>query len=180
MKGCRVQDSTQGCGDDVTWATRLAEGGDLETVAALLSATNRHYWGAQAGGEPAARNAAASLLSGASSCRMLLGFRNGRAVAYITFAVLFPSPNMGGAFFMKDLFVIDGERGTGVGEKMMSAAAGLALDWGCCRFDWTAETSNPRALAFYDRLSARRVTEKVYFRVTGADLERLAGEVGPR
>lgn len=157
------------------WATRLAEDGDLETVADLLLATNRHYWGAQAGGAAAVGDAAGALVTGRQGSRMLLGFREDRAVAYITFAILYPSPDMGGAFFMKDLFVIDGERGNGVGEKMMRSAAALAVAWGCCRFDWTAEIGNPRALAFYDRLSARRMPEKVYFRMTGTELERLAG-----
>ena len=64
------------------------------------------------------------------------------------------------------------------GEKMMRAAAALAVEWGCCRFDWTAEKDNVRALAFYDRLSAQRVDEKVYFRAVGTDLLRLAG-TGP-
>lgn len=160
---------------DPEWATRIAEEGDLEAVAGLLLATDRFYWGEQDGAETAAQRAAASILTEPSSCRMLLGIHEGRVVAYITFAVLFPSPNQDGSFFMKDLFVVDGMRGNRFGDKMMRAAAALAVEWGCCRFDWTAETGNQRALAFYDRLSARRVEEKVYFRLDGADLVRLAG-----
>ena len=167
--------STNRQGPEPVWATRIAEEGDLEVVAGLLLATDRFYWGAQDGAETAARRAATSILGGPSSCRMLLGLQTGRAVAYITFSVLFPSPNQDGSFFMKDLFVVDGMRGNGFGEKMMRAAAALAVEWGCCRFDWTAETGNHRALAFYDRLSARRVEEKIYFRLVGADLARLAG-----
>ena len=153
----------------------MAGDGDLQMVAELLLATDRYYWGERDGAGAAAQRAAAAILDGASSCRMLLGVRGEQAVAYITFALLYPSPNQGGAFFMKDLFVVDDARGEGLGERMVRRAAALAVEWGCCRFDWTAEKSNPRALAFYDRLSASRLDDKVYFRVAGSDLTRLAG-----
>lgn len=172
--GRKVDSSTGTRADGSAWATRIAGSGDLEVVAGLLLATDRHYWGERDGAAAAARRAAAAILSGSSTCRMLLGIQDDRPVAYITFALLYPSPNQGGALFMKDLFVIDEARGGGVGERMMRGAAALAVEWGCCRFDWTAETGNPRALAFYDRLSAGRVDEKVYFRVSGSDLARLA------
>jgi ribosomal protein S18 acetylase RimI-like enzyme len=57
---------------------------------------------------------------------------------------------------------------------MLEYLARLAVSRGCVRLDWTAETSNPRALAFYDRLGARRVTEKIYFRVDGDMLQKWA------
>ena len=173
--GRQMKSSTDSGVGGSAWTTRIAGKGDLDVVAGLLLATDRHYWGERDGAEAAAQRGAAAILGSASTCRMLLGVRGDRAIAYITYALLYPSPNQGGAFFMKDLFVIDDVRSEGVGERMMRAAAALAVEWGCCRFDWTAEKSNPRALAFYDRLSAGRADEKVYFRVTGSELRRLAG-----
>jgi hypothetical protein len=41
----------------------------------------------------------------------------------------------------------------------MGFLARLAVERGCVRFDSTAETDNPEALAFYDRLGAGRVAE---------------------
>jgi hypothetical protein len=52
----------------------------------------------------------------------------------------------------------------------------LPLERGCTRFDWTAETGNSEALTFYDRLGARRVEEKVYFRFDGEALKALAAK----
>ncbi len=154
--------------------TRIAVRQDLDTVASLLLATNRHYWGVRDGAEAASRHAAEALLADDADCRMLLGFLHDMVVAYATFAILHPAPNEHGVLFMKDLFVLDGGRGRGVGEAMMRRIAGLAVERGCHRFDWTAETDNPRALAFYDRLAADRVTEKVYFRFAGARLADFA------
>jgi len=56
----------------------------------------------------------------------------------------------------------------------MRFLARLAVERGCVRFDWTAETDNPDALGFYDRLGARRVADKVYYRFDGEALQRLA------
>ena len=42
---------------------------------------------------------------------------------------------------------------------------------GAVRLDWTSETTNPRAVDFYDRIGAQRVTEKVYFRFDGDRLK---------
>ena len=154
---------------------RIADEDDLDVVAALFKATNQHYWGAQEGAEAAARRAAEALLQDRSDCRAMLGWLDGKPVAYATFAVLYPGPTEHGVLFMKDLFVHGDQRGKGLGEEMMRRIAALAVERGCSRFDWTAETSNPRAIAFYDLLAAERVEEKVYFRFSGENLARFAG-----
>jgi len=59
----------------------------------------------------------------------------------------------------------------------MRFLARLAVERDCVRLDWTAETDNGAALSFYDRLGARRVAEKVYFRFDGDALAAFAGEV---
>ena len=158
-----------------TLKTRLAEPGDLNTVTALFLATLEHYWGSRADTAADARRSAEALLGGEADCRLLIGERDGRAIAYATFAIVYPSPGDRGTLFMKDLFVLADRRGGGTGEAMMRAVARIAAERGCARFDWTAETDNPRALAFYDRIAARRVTEKVYYRFAHDDLARFAG-----
>jgi len=75
---------------------------------------------------------------------------------------------------MKDLFVIAEERGGGVGKDLLSHLAKIGVARGCLRLDWTAESSNPEALAYYDRLGAARVAEKVYYRLDGDALRRWA------
>ena len=79
-----------------------------------------------------------------------------------------------GVLFLKDLYTGADARGAGVGETLMRYLARLAVERGCERFDWTAETNNPRAMAFYDRLGARRVTDKVYYRFDGDALTAFA------
>ena len=160
---------------DSALKTRIAEPGDLNTVTALFLATSEHYWGSRDDAAAGARRSAEALLGGEADCRMLIGERDGQAIAYATFALVYPAPGDRGTLFMKDLFVLAERRGGGTGEAMMRAVARIAAARGCARFDWTAETDNPRALAFYDRIAAQTVTEKVYYRFAGDDLARFAG-----
>ena len=57
----------------------------------------------------------------------------------------------------------------------MGHLARLALKRGCSRLDWTAETDNPDAIAYYERLGVPRLEEKVYFRLDGVRLAAFAG-----
>ncbi len=60
------------------------------------------------------------------------------------------------------------------GKALIAYVARLAVARGCARFDWTAERSNPSALAYYDRLGVPRVEDKVYYRLDGASLAKFA------
>jgi GNAT superfamily N-acetyltransferase len=93
-----------------------------------------------------------------------------------TFAILYPAPGMSGQLFMKDLFTVSEARGKGVGKAIMKFLAKHALERKCSRFDWTAETDNPKAIEFYDRLGVPRVKEKVYYRLTKEKLRSFAND----
>jgi len=145
----------------------------------LFHAIDLHYLGETAATrEAVADHVARDVLP--SGCEILIAERDGVAIGLITFAVLYPAPDLGGQLVMKDLFVVDAARGAGVGRIMLAHLARLAAERGCVRLDWTAETDNPRALAFYDRIGARRVTEKVYFRLDGELLKQMAAETPKR
>ena len=158
--------------------TRTAQAVDRDAAADLLLACNMHYFGAQDGAEAAARLAADGMIDGRLDSRMLIGWRGGDAVAFATYAILQPGPTGQPVLFMKDLFVLDADRSRGTGEAMLRALAAIAVAERCCRLDWTAEAHNTKALAFYDRLHADRLHEKVYYRFSGEGLARFAGATG--
>ena len=155
---------------------RAATADDSSVVAALLHATDVHYWG-DAAPAPADydRMVRDRVLAPGSGWEMVLAELDGRAVGYVTFVVLYPAPDLGAALYMKELFVLAEARSAGVGESLMQHVAGIALDRGCVRFDWSAESENAGALRFYDRIGGVRQTNKVYYRVDGAALRTLAG-----
>ena len=160
-------------------ATRFATPADAALVAELFLEAGRHYWGERPDDRAISRRAADQVLGDDAGSRLLLGFRAGDAVAFTCFAILQPGPSEQGVLFMKELFVRAHARGERIGEAMMGQMARLAVARGCQRFDWTAETGNPRAVAFYDGLAAPRVVEKVYFRLAGQRLADFAAAAAP-
>ena len=157
--------------------TRPASGDDAALLAELFQVLFAHYRGDAAPGPAAiARHVAHDILP--SGCEIVIAEQDGRAIGIATFAVLYPGPRLGGQLTMKDLFVRKEARGAGVGQALLRHLAGVAVARGCLRLDWTAETDNASALSFYDRLGARRVTEKVYYRVDGDLLQQWAAGAG--
>lgn len=153
---------------------RAAQAADHTSMAALLLACHRHYWGQRPGDTERTSRAVDHILNQPGSVTMLIGWRDDEPVGFATYTILHPAPTEAGTLFLKDLFVVPAERGRRTGETMLRHLAGLAVAQGCSRFDWTAETDNPKAIAFYQRLGASLVTEKVYFRFTGDDLASFA------
>jgi len=152
---------------------RLAGKDDAVALTELFHTMFAHYWGADAPSRPdVARHISCDVLP--SGCEIVIAEREGQAIGLATFAVLYPGPGLGGQLTMKDLFVLDHARDAGVGRALLTHLARIAVERGCLRLDWTGETSNPRALAYYDALGATRVTEKVYFRVDGDALKDWA------
>ena len=56
----------------------------------------------------------------------------------------------------------------------MRAAARLAVESGFARLDWIADRGDARLLSFYDTMGAVEQNEKVFLRLTGQALTRLA------
>ena len=153
---------------------RLAERGDEAVLGALFHASDVHFWGPAAASREAMAEHVRDSVLGAPTCETALAECGGAPTGFATFAILYPAPGPAGQLFLKNLFILANARGRGVGRAFMSFLARLAVDRGCSRFDWTAETDNPAALAFYDRLGAQRVEEKVYYRFDGEALKALA------
>jgi GNAT superfamily N-acetyltransferase len=158
----------------VTVEVRLATRADRDELVRLFHAIEAHYWGEAAPSRAVMAGHVDEAVLAPGSCEIAIAERDGRAVGLATFAVLYPAPGPAGQLFMKDLFTLAESRGQGVGRALMGFLARLAVGRGCVRFDWTAETDNPEALAFYDRVGAGRVAEKVYYRFDGETLQQFA------
>lgn len=75
---------------------------------------------------------------------------------------------------LKELYVSASARGRGAGEALMSWVARYAAQHGCGRIDWPVKASNARGIAFYERLGARLVEERLSYRLSGQALAALA------
>jgi GNAT superfamily N-acetyltransferase len=76
--------------------------------------------------------------------------------------------------YLEDLYVTPEGRGVGVGGALLRHLAGIALDRGCARFEWSVLDWNADAIAFYRSVGAVGQEEWTVQRVDGDALARLA------
>jgi GNAT superfamily N-acetyltransferase len=76
--------------------------------------------------------------------------------------------------YLEDLFVLPSHRGRGVGKRLLSHLAGLALERKCGRLEWWVLDWNESAIRFYESLGAVRMDDWTTYRLGGDALQRLA------
>ncbi|MGE0679561.1 MAG: N-acetyltransferase family protein [Candidatus Binatia bacterium] len=94
----------------------------------------------------------------------------------IGFALFFPTYSTWegrAGIHLEDIFVIEEERGTGVGYKLMTALAAIAVDRGYARLELSVLHWNP-AREFYHRLGLAHQKEWLPYRISGEVLKKLA------
>lgn len=100
----------------------------------------------------------------------------GLAAIALVYSLVEPTVDQGRQCQLKELYVRSSGRNRGVGRALMSWVAKYAADHGCCRIDWPVKASNAQGIAFYERLGAERVVDRLSYRLSGPGLEALAGE----
>lgn len=154
----------------------LATPDDLEIIIDLFHQIDLHYFGAGAPSTQAtAGHVKRTIFQEHCGVDVALALEGEAPVGIATFSILYPAPNLTGQLFMKDLYVSRTARSAGVGKALLRFLAQYALEKGCSRFDWTAESTNPEAVHFYDHLGIPRVPEKIYYRLSGDALQAMAG-----
>ena len=96
----------------------------------------------------------------------------GFALFFHNFSTFVGKPGL----YLEDLYVRQQFRGQGCGEALLRYLAGLALERGCGRFEWSVLDWNQRAIDFYKSLGAQPMAEWTLFRLTGDALTRLGAE----
>ncbi|RYG33169.1 GNAT family N-acetyltransferase [bacterium] len=80
--------------------------------------------------------------------------------------------------YLEDLFVLPEHRGKGIGRALLSHLAGIAVDRGYGRFEWSVLDWNEPAIGVYRRIGAVPLEEWTVQRLTGEALQKLAAERG--
>jgi len=94
----------------------------------------------------------------------------GFAISFCTYSTFLAKPGL----YLEDLFVWPEKRGRGFGKGLILHLAKLANQRGCGRMEWSVLDWNESAIAFYESLGAKRMTEWTICRLTGEALERFA------
>jgi GNAT superfamily N-acetyltransferase len=76
--------------------------------------------------------------------------------------------------YLEDIFVREEFRGHGIGGALMRRLAGIAVERGWARMEWSVLNWNTPAQGFYREQGARRLDSWTTWRLDGDALERLA------
>jgi GNAT superfamily N-acetyltransferase len=75
---------------------------------------------------------------------------------------------------LEDLYVTPASRGKGIGKALLARLAQIAIEQGCPRLEWDVLDWNAPAIAVYERIGARILTEWRIMRLSGDALQTLA------
>jgi GNAT superfamily N-acetyltransferase len=126
--------------------------------AATLSERLRRFLGAQPGYEA------------------LLAEVAGQCVGFAIYAPVFWTSDCELSLFLKEIYITDSARRSGIGRAMMAELAAIAEVRGWTRVVWTVDRHNSPALGFYRTLPGARQIDKFVYIQSGADLSRFAAE----
>lgn len=128
--------------------------------------------------EATEQSIAASLFGPGSPSRALICERDGaqgrEAIGFAVYFFNYSTWQAKKGMYLEDLFVRPTARGLGAGKRLLQHLAGIAVQEGCGRFEWSVLDWNQPAIDFYESIGARPQAEWVRYRMTGQALHDLA------
>ena len=98
------------------------------------------------------------------------GVPAGFALYFFNYSTFLAKPGL----YLEDLFVRTEYRGRGIGKALLLHLARRANDRSCGRMEWSVLDWNEPAIAFYEKIGARRMREWQICRLTGPALAQYA------
>ena len=137
---------------------------DTDELSTLLGEIEHYYGGDPTPGDPDQIRRA--LFSPHPAATVLLARDDHQILGLASYSFLWPAAGADTSLYLKELYVRETARRSGVARALMTALRKTATEAGCSRIEWTADTDNPAALAFYEALDAEQRNSKVFYHVT--------------
>jgi GNAT superfamily N-acetyltransferase len=146
----------------VTFAPARPE--DIQAIAHLLEELDQFYGGTitEPPGEQHAQIHEALFADG--SIQALLAWDEATLVGIASYSLLWPAAGLTRCLFLKELYVAESHRRSGVGKLLMTRLHEEAEKKHCSRVEWMTETDNTAAQRFYEELGAKPQTGKIFYR----------------
>lgn len=100
----------------------------------------------------------------------------GKLAGYAIYFFTFSSFIGRAGIWLEDLYVRPEFRKRGLGLDLIQAVARVGVERNCGRYEWTALDWNERALNFYDKLGAKRMSEWILLRMNSDQMRKLAAQ----
>jgi len=101
---------------------------------------------------------------------------SGIAVGYVIYFYNYSTWEAARGLYLEDLYIDPAYRGRGAGMETMRRLAGMAIEQGCVRFEWSVLDWNMPSIQFYESLFAKAQSEWLGYRLEGEALSKLAGK----
>lgn len=101
----------------------------------------------------------------AAEGKRLLGY----ALYFYTYSSFLAKPSL----YLEDLFVLEDQRKRGVGFALFKRCVEEAVAKRCGRMEWAVLTWNEKALRFYEKLGAKRLSEWYTYRLDENSLRKI-------
>lgn len=105
-----------------------------------------------------------ALFSDSPAAQALLAFDGDAAVGFAAYSFLWPAVGLTRSLYLKELFVSQAVQRRGVGRALMESLFEVARKHDCSRVEWTADSDNPGAQAFYASFGVEPRHSKLFYR----------------
>jgi GNAT superfamily N-acetyltransferase len=139
---------------------------DVLTLAELLEEMDRFYGAVDVEPlEERVRQINDALFSNPAGAHALLAWDGTQLAGMAAYSFLWPAVGLTRSLYLKELYVSEGHRRRGVGKLLMQALLETAVKHGCSRVEWTTDSDNSDAQAFYEMLGLPKHLSKVFYRL---------------
>lgn len=152
----------------MTYAVRKASPDDVEDLVTLLNEIDAYYGDTTTDTEALRSERIAAVVAYTSAIYVAVAAADdGSLVGLASCSFLWPAEGSNKSVYMKELFVRESYRRCGVGRLLFAHVCELAGSFGCTRVDWTAESVDQAAAAFYASIEGATANRnKVVYRKT--------------
>ena len=116
----------------------------------------------------------ASLFGPDSVTSALICEQNGQPIGFAVFFFSYSTWLAKNGLYLEDLYVTPDARGSGAGKALLRRLAGIAVEKGCGRFEWSVLDWNEPAIRVYKAIGAEAMDEWTRYRLSGDALKAFA------
>jgi GNAT superfamily N-acetyltransferase len=117
----------------------------------------------------------AALFGERPTAEAIVAFVDGAMVGYAIYFQNFSTFVGRAGIYLEDLYVGPAHRGKGIGTRLLSRVAQIAVERQCARLEWAVLDWNEPSIEFYKRLGAEPLEEWTVYRMSPAAMAKLAG-----